>query len=127
MVVLGSRRGRAGADPFTLPRTTLSYLHIHDRFRNITGVGEGNGPIISIFEGFEGVDKWYGWGQGQDGTGPDRFMLDVHQYTIFQKQDPSPILDLSTKGCDWWYNSVRATTNRFGLYNTGEWSLAWNE
>jgi glucan 1,3-beta-glucosidase len=100
-----------------------SYLHMHERIRNVTGVGEGKGPILSIFEGFEGVDKWYGWAQG----GPDRAMLDVHQYTVFQKQDSRPILNQSTKGCDWWYDSVRNTTNRFGLYNTGEWSLAWNE
>jgi glucan 1,3-beta-glucosidase len=107
---------------------TCSYLHMHERFRNLTGVGEGNGPILSVFEGFEGADKWYGFAQGGDGTGPDRMMLDVHQYTIFQMpQDTSPVMEIANKGCEWWYDSTRNTTNRFGLYNTGEWSLAWNE
>lgn len=101
---------------------------MHERFRNLTGVGEGNGPILSVFEGFEGADKWYGFAQGGDGTGPDRMMLDVHQYTIFQMpQDTSPVMEIANKGCEWWYDSTRNTTNRFGLYNTGEWSLAWNE
>lgn len=99
---------------------------MHDTIRNVTGYGGTNGPVISIFEGFEGVQEWYGFGQGQ-GTGLDRVMLDVHQYTIFQDQDMAPLATLQNKGCSWWYQNTLNTMNQFGTTNTGEWSLALNE
>ncbi len=54
------------------------YLHMHDTIRNVTGYGAGNGPIISLHEGFIGYSKWDKFLQGS-GTGPDRLMLDIHQ------------------------------------------------
>jgi hypothetical protein len=57
-------------------------------------------------------------------------MLDVHQYTVFQDQDRADADTLSHKACSWWASgatSTNNTMNQFGLTNTGEWSLAWNE
>ena len=34
--------------------------------RNITGVGEGNGPYIGIHDGFQGTDIWKDFLQGSD-------------------------------------------------------------
>lgn len=102
------------------------YQMMHDTIREVTGYGGTNGPMISIFEGFEGVGQWYGFGQGQ-GTGLDRVMLDVHQYTIFQDQDMSPLSVLQNKGCSWWAQGTLNTMNQFGTTNTGEWSLALND
>lgn len=39
--------------------------------RGITGVGEGNGPLISIHDGFMGIDKWAGFLAGADRLGLD--------------------------------------------------------
>ena len=34
--------------------------------RNITGVGEGNGPYIGIHDGFQGTGTWKDFLQGSD-------------------------------------------------------------
>ena len=43
-----------------------SYLHAHWMIRNITGVGEGNGPYIGIHDGFQGTGTWKDFLQGSD-------------------------------------------------------------
>jgi glucan 1,3-beta-glucosidase len=43
--------------------------------RSITGYGAGNGPIIAMHEGFEGIAAWNGFL-----SGADRLALDQHPY-----------------------------------------------
>jgi glucan 1,3-beta-glucosidase len=47
--------------------------------RSITGYGAGNGPIIAMHEGFEGIAAWNGFL-----SGADRLALDQHPYLAFQ-------------------------------------------
>lgn len=58
--------------------TTCSYLQVHDMMRNISGVGEGNGPWMSIHDGFQGVSSWSDFMRGSD-----RIALDTHPYFAF--------------------------------------------
>jgi glucan 1,3-beta-glucosidase len=48
-----------------------SYLEAHNIIRNITGVGEGKGPLISIHDGFIGLSEWAGFLEGADRLGLD--------------------------------------------------------
>lgn len=49
--------------------------------RGITGFGAGNGPFISIHDGFQGTGDWAGFFPGAD-----RMMLDTHPYFAFNGQ-----------------------------------------
>ena len=55
--------------------------------RNITGYGAGNGPFISIHDGFTSLTDWV-----NILPGADRIMLDTHPYFAFNGNiDTSPI------------------------------------
>lgn len=58
-----------------------SYLRTHDMIRNITGYGEGNGPYMTIHDGFLGLAEWAGFLEGSD-----RIMIDTHPYFAFDGQ-----------------------------------------
>lgn len=102
------------------------YIHAHDMIRNITGYGAGKGPYISIHEGFLGVSQWYGYFQNAN-SGMDRVQMDVHNYLVFQDQDPSPASQLANVPCNAWAAQSNQTLNEWGTYNTGEWSVAIND
>jgi len=52
--------------------------------RQISGIGEGNGPFITFSDGFSGVAPWAGFM-----TGADRIAIDTHPYFAFSSQaDP---------------------------------------
>ena len=53
------------------------YLEAYNEIRAITGMGEGNGPILSIHDGFLGSAAWYG-----AFPGADRLALDQHPYLV---------------------------------------------
>lgn len=42
------------------------YLKVHDMVREITGTGEGNGPVLSLHDGFVGSGPWAGLFPGSD-------------------------------------------------------------
>lgn len=46
--------------------------------REITGTGAGNGPYVSIHDGFRGTTQWAGYLPGAD-----RLILDQHPYFAF--------------------------------------------
>lgn len=46
--------------------------------RGITGVGAGNGPYVSIHDGFQGTGFWADFLPGSD-----RIILDTHPYFAF--------------------------------------------
>lgn len=62
-----------------------SYVEAYEMLREITGVGEGKGPMISIHDGFQGLSTWADFLKGAD-----RVALDTHPYFAF---DDSPALD----------------------------------
>lgn len=59
--------------------------------REITGVGEGNGPFISIHDGFRGLEYWAGFM-----TGSDRVALDMHPYFAFNGGPSTAPIDTGT-------------------------------
>lgn len=59
--------------------------------RGITGLGEGNGPVISIHDGFEGLPQWVGFM-----TGADRVALDTHPYFAFDGSTATAPIDTGT-------------------------------
>lgn len=82
-----------------IDQITSFYLEAHDMIRNITGYGEGNGPVsgrylymkdpgltcvskhlqyIAIHDGFMPITTWFGFLQGSD-----RVILDQHPYFAF--------------------------------------------
>lgn len=79
--------------------------------REITGVGEGNGPFISIHEGFQGLADWAGFM-----TGSDRIALDMHPYFAFSGSPATAPIDTGTgadaggtwpgAACDRWTSSM---------------------
>lgn len=42
------------------------YLRVHDMIREITGFGEGNGPFISMHDGFQSFSDWVNFLPGAD-------------------------------------------------------------
>ena len=88
--------------------------------RGITGIGEGNGPYISIHDGFRGLPTWAGFM-----TGADRLSLDIHPYFAFSAQSTDPI-DTGTgadaggawpaKVCNSWAPSMNKRFGRFLLF-----------
>ncbi|KAG6820386.1 hypothetical protein H0H93_001156 [Arthromyces matolae] len=64
----------------TIGRAQLTsfYLEAHTMIRNITGIGEGNGPYIAFHDGFQGLASWQ-----NSFPGADRMILDVHPYITF--------------------------------------------
>ena len=53
------------------------YYEAYRIIRDITGIGEGNGPFLSIHDGFIGSTSWYGFLPGAD-----RLALDQHSYIV---------------------------------------------
>ncbi|KAF9450270.1 glycoside hydrolase family 5 protein [Macrolepiota fuliginosa MF-IS2] len=108
------------------------YLNAHDMIRNITGLGEGNGPYIAIHDGFEAHSVWDGFLQGSD-----RIMMDQHPYFSFGGSQPDPIdvpgADGSPGGqwplqaCNSWGPRTNQTRSGFGLIIGGEFSASPND
>ena len=91
--------------------------------RNITGIGAGNGPLISIHDGFIGLNTWKGFL-----AGADRVALDTHPYICFLGGnggylDSMPVQIM--KPC--YLADMNATYSNFGFTGTGEFSAAVND
>ncbi|KAJ3565745.1 hypothetical protein NP233_g7440 [Leucocoprinus birnbaumii] len=118
----------------TIGRDTLSsfYLEAHDMIRNITGVGEGNGPWISIHDGFQGISAWSDFMRGSD-----RIALDTHPYFAFgggPATDPIATgLGLNAGGiwprsaCNRWAVGMNNSRSSFGVTFAGEFSNGFND
>ncbi|KAF7378328.1 Glycoside hydrolase family 5 protein [Mycena sanguinolenta] len=121
----------------TIGREQLSafYLQSHSLIRNITGLGAGNGPFISIHDGFDGLPPWAGFLEGSD-----RIILDTHPYFAFDQQpNTAPIAtgtgeDGVTAGgiwpaqaCNVWGPSINTSRAAFGVTVAGEFSTGYND
>lgn len=47
-------------------RVHPSYLRVYEMVREITGTGEGNGPMISFHDGFDALKNWANFLPGAD-------------------------------------------------------------
>ncbi|KAG5729140.1 putative glucan 1,3-beta-glucosidase D [Termitomyces sp. T112] len=118
----------------TIGRSQLTsfYLQAHTMIRGITGVGKGNGPYISIHDGFSGLSSWEGFLAGSD-----RIILDTHPYFAF---DGSPALspidtgtgdnaggDWPTNACNRWAAGFNESRSNFGVTVAGEFSNGIND
>ncbi|KAJ7904777.1 glycoside hydrolase family 5 protein [Mycena olivaceomarginata] len=111
---------------------TSFYLEAHTMIRGITGYGEGNGPYISIHDGFLSLDAWANFLQGSD-----RIILDTHPYFSFGGIDTSSIAVNDDKGnpggkwptqaCNAWGPSINASQTAFGVTISGEWAASPND
>ncbi|KAF6749462.1 exo-beta-1,3-glucanase [Ephemerocybe angulata] len=86
------------------------------------GTGEGNGPWISMHNGFLGNSDWIG-----SFTNADRVTLDQHPYLAFSQPNADPMEAFINVPCKAWGQSTNDTQAQFGLYNAGEFSLAVND
>jgi glucan 1,3-beta-glucosidase len=69
----------------------FSYLEAHSIIRSITGYGEGNGPYISIHDGFVGLSSWADFLPQSD-----RIALDTHPYFAFSGSSATAPIDTGT-------------------------------
>ncbi|KAJ6533670.1 glycoside hydrolase superfamily [Mycena capillaripes] len=119
----------------TIGRNQLSsfYLEAHDMIRSITGYGAGNGPFISIHDGFDPVATWAGFLPGAD-----RVILDTHPYFAFNQQPNDAPIATSTdpalaggvwprQACDTWGPSFNTSLFTFGVTIAGEFSVGYND
>ncbi|KZT04013.1 glycoside hydrolase family 5 protein, partial [Laetiporus sulphureus 93-53] len=73
----------------TLDTLTTFYLQAYWVMRNITGVGEGNGPYISIHDGFMGTDYWAGFLAGSDRISLGAYLLLPRRRALVAQADVS--------------------------------------
>jgi glucan 1,3-beta-glucosidase len=85
--------------------------------RNITGVGAGNGPYISIQGGNFDLPKF---------TNSDRIAVEQHPYFAFGGDGGSTdVVPFIPRPCTGWKDLMDKTN--FGVTTGGEWSLGFND
>lgn len=98
------------------------YLEAYNIIREITGIGEGNGAMLSVHDGFLGPNKWFGFLPGSD-----RIALDQHTYMVFGNQQQQNESTISQDPCNYWAYATDQMSLNFGVNVAGEWSAAMNE
>jgi len=99
------------------------YLESYNLIRQIGGVGVGNGPMISIHDGFQPLSNWTGlW------PNADRIALDTHAYFAFGLTPSNATLTTwIQQPCKAWQPEITTSLENFGFTAAGEWSLAIND
>ncbi|KAI0273720.1 glycoside hydrolase superfamily [Gloeopeniophorella convolvens] len=95
------------------------YLQAYNLVREASGIGAGNGPMISYHDGFVGLNGWAGFLPGAD-----RISLDYHPYLCFGSQTSSPMSANINRPCTTWGGSMNDSMSAFGLTAAGEFSNA---
>ncbi|KAF9449843.1 glycoside hydrolase family 5 protein [Macrolepiota fuliginosa MF-IS2] len=98
---------------------TRFYLEGYNIVRNAGGTGEGNGPWVSIHDGFSALSQWAGVFPNAD-----RLSLDSHPYICFGGQSDAPMASYRTTPCDIWGSNFNNSMGNFGLTTAGEFSNA---
>ncbi|KAI5120169.1 hypothetical protein M0805_008436 [Coniferiporia weirii] len=99
------------------------YLQSYELIREITGIGEGKGPYISIHDGFQSLSSWAGFFAGSD-----RINLDNHPYFAFDGQpNLEPIDAWPTMACNSWGSNINNSQLAFGVTVAGEFSNGIND
>jgi aryl-phospho-beta-D-glucosidase BglC (GH1 family) len=111
-------------DGGTIPETAIRefYAEAYRVLRNAGGVGNGNGPFMSIHEAYWGLEEWVGFL-----SGADRIALDTHPYLIFEVLTNTPVDQFAAEACNSWASMFTASSASFGLTAAGEWSFAVND
>jgi hypothetical protein len=94
------------------------YLEAHRMIRNITGVGAGHGPYISIQGGNNDL-KGY--------IGSDRFALEQHPYFAFDGAGALDVVPYITRPCSSWAGMMDSSQRTFGFTSAAEFSLGFND
>ncbi|TIC14480.1 glycoside hydrolase [Wallemia mellicola] len=98
------------------------YFEAYKMIRDITGIGEGNGPWIAFHDAFLGGQTWNDFLRGAD-----RVALDTHPYVAFNGQNQDPMDEQVWKPCAAWGESTNNTMADYGVTFAGEFSLAIND
>ena len=96
-----------------------SYKAVYDTIREASGVGEGNGPIISFHEGFQGLAHYSGFMENAD-----RIAMDTHPYICFGQQSSAAMSTYATTPCTTWGKLINDSMTDFGMTSAGEFSNA---
>jgi len=91
----------------------------YDYVRGASGIGQGNGPYISLHDGFLSQPKWAGFLPNSD-----RVSMDIHPYLCFDGQSDAPMSSYATTPCTTWGAEMNTSMAAFGLNAAGEWSNA---
>ena len=86
--------------------------------RNITGVGAGHGPFISIQGGNFDLPNF---------TGSDRIALEQHPYYAFDGAGAGDVVPYVVRPCGDWGGMMNASQVGFGVTTGAEWSLGFND
>ncbi|CCO32664.1 putative glucan 1,3-beta-glucosidase D [Rhizoctonia solani AG-1 IB] len=98
------------------------YLEAYEMIRNITGYGEGNGPWLSVHDGFAALSSWADFLPNSD-----RVAMDTHPYFSFGSVDTDPITSQTTKPCTAWGANVNTSMTNYGMTAAGEFSNGFND
>ncbi|PVF95081.1 glycoside hydrolase [Serendipita vermifera] len=111
-------------EPSDIPETAIKqfYAEAYRVIRRASGLGDGNGPMISLHDDFLGMSRFYGFLDGAD-----RLALDSHQYLIFGGVSGAPVGTFAARACSEWSAMFGDPMNVFGLTASGEWSYAIND
>jgi hypothetical protein len=101
------------------PQVEAFYVQAYEIVRKASGIGAGNGPIVSFHDAFLAQSQWSGFLPGAD-----RIALDDHPYLCFNTQSAAPISSYATTPCTSWAAGVNASMSGFGLTQAGEFSNA---
>lgn len=96
-----------------------SYGQVYNVARGVSGIGEGNGPMLSYHEGFCGLTQWAGFM-----TNADRLALDLHPYLCFGGQSSKSIDTYANTPCTSWGSEMNDSMSAFGMTAAGEFSNA---
>ncbi|KAJ6547044.1 glycoside hydrolase family 5 protein [Mycena capillaripes] len=95
------------------------YFQAYNEVRAASGIGQGNGPLVSFHDGFIGLDQWGGYLPNAD-----RVSLDDHPYLCFSNQKTDPITTYGDTPCNSWGGNINNTMQNFGFIVAGEFSNA---
>ncbi|EIW63161.1 glycoside hydrolase [Trametes versicolor FP-101664 SS1] len=127
-------------EPFlpTIGRAPIEsfYLRVYEMVREITGTGEGNGPMISFHDGFDALKNWANFLPGAD-----RIVIDDHPYFAFDGQPNREPVNITADGgdgtqlggkwplqaCNAWGANMNTSRANFGISVAGEFSNAIND
>ncbi|CAG7854560.1 Probable glucan 1,3-beta-glucosidase D; AltName: Full=Exo-1,3-beta-glucanase D [Serendipita indica DSM 11827] len=98
------------------------YFEAYKQIRNVTGIGEGKGPMIGIHDGFLGFSEWNTFL-----TGADRLSIDTHPYFAFDGPNDAPLESFIPRPCSRWGDAINVTQSTFGVITAGEISAAVND
>lgn len=98
------------------------YSQLYATLRAITGTGAGNGPYMTIHDGFLPLSSWQGFL-----SGGDRVAWDTHPYICFGQQNTDPWDVQILKPCQQFTSLLDNARSNMGVAMGGEMSLAIND